>query len=292
MALAVTIHAADPSASVVSGGIVSKPLNPDVQDGAPFLGDVFGLKSARSAVDIVAVHPYAKNARATRKAVEETRKTLDRAGMKRTPIWVTEIGWGSDPSSGADLAKTPQEQADLLSESFGALRDSRDELGVGGGEAVRAVAVLGDEEPFGDDDLEEVLGHVRSLGELRERQELATGLVGDRRGERGVGGVELPELHLDLRREVVDHRVLVGIPGGDAGGEVGSAGKVGLPDVEQDQHGLLRQEPEAANGLGLVVRQAGVTDRGARFERGLEPPEDDLLAFVRFALGGRPMATA
>ncbi len=95
------IHAADPSASVVSGGIVSKPLNPDVQDGAPFLGDVFGLKSARSAVDIVAVHPYAKNARATRKAVEETRKTLDRAGMKRTPIWVTEIGWGSTTPGGS-----------------------------------------------------------------------------------------------------------------------------------------------------------------------------------------------
>jgi hypothetical protein len=143
---AAVIHTADPYAQVVSGGIVSKPLNPDVQDGAPFLDDLFGLKSARSAVDVVAVHPYAKNARATRRAVEETRETLDRAGMKRTPIWVTEIGWGSTTPGGSSARTarsggltraerrwylTPAKQRENLLRTFEMALKQRRKLGIG-----------------------------------------------------------------------------------------------------------------------------------------------------------------
>jgi hypothetical protein len=140
------IHAADPEASVVSGGIVSKPLNPDVQDGAPFLGDLFGVKAARRAVDIVAVHPYAKNARATRKAVQETRETLDRAGLNKTPIWVTEIGWGSTTPGGSSARAaragglsraerrwylTPAKQRENLRRTFEMTLKQRRKLGIG-----------------------------------------------------------------------------------------------------------------------------------------------------------------
>jgi hypothetical protein len=137
------IHAADPEASVVSGGIVSKPLNPDVQDGAPFLGDLFALKAARRAVDIVAVHPYAKNARATRKAVQETRETLDRAGLNKTPIWVTEIGWGSTTPGGSSARAgglsraerrwylTPAKQRENLRRTFEMTLKQRRKLGIG-----------------------------------------------------------------------------------------------------------------------------------------------------------------
>ena len=44
-------------------------------------------------------------------------------------MWATEIGWGSNPKSGAELAKTPEEQADLLAETFGELAYRRDEFG-------------------------------------------------------------------------------------------------------------------------------------------------------------------
>ena len=139
------IHAADPGASVVSGGIVSKPLNPDVQNGAQFLGDLFGLRSARSAIDVVAVHPYAKNAKVTKEAIEEARETLDQAGLKKTPIWVTEIGWGSTTPGGSSARAagsggpsraqqrwylTPAKQRENLRRTFEMTLKQRRKLGI------------------------------------------------------------------------------------------------------------------------------------------------------------------
>ena len=63
--------------------------------------------------------------------VEKTRKALDDAGSD-APMWATEIGWGSNPKSGNDLSKTPEEQADLLGKSFGQLSASREDLGLDG----------------------------------------------------------------------------------------------------------------------------------------------------------------
>ena len=68
--------------------------------------------------------------------------------------------------------------------------------------------------------------------------------------------------------------------------------EVPLADVEQHQHWLLGQEPEATHRLRLVLGQAGVADRPAGLELRLEPAQDDLLALVRLALGRRPVAAA
>ena len=57
------------------------------------------------------------------------------------------------------------------------------------------------------------------------------------------------------------------------------------PDVEQDQHGLLGQEPEAADGLRLVIVEPEVADRRAGLEALVDPLQHDLLALGRFALG-------
>ncbi len=44
-------------------------------------------------------------------------------------MWVTELGWGSDPQVPNDLAKSPEEQAELLSETLGTMYDGREKLG-------------------------------------------------------------------------------------------------------------------------------------------------------------------
>ena len=140
------IHGADPGASVVSGGIVSKPLSPDVQQGAPFLRDVLRSKAARRAIDIVAIHPYAKTPLIAKKAIEEARRTMNRANMKKTPIWITEIGWGSttpdgssarvepsDPGPAGAQARwflTPAKQRENLRRSFEIMLNKRRELGI------------------------------------------------------------------------------------------------------------------------------------------------------------------
>ena len=92
--------------------------------------------------------------------------------------------------------------------------------------------------------------------------------------------------------EAVDERVLVVVAGADGLDELPGPCEVALADVEQDEHRLLGQEPEAADRLLLVVVELDVADRPAGLEGFLEPREDDLLALVRLALGGRAVAAA
>ena len=106
------IHAVDPKAKIVSGGVVSKPFNDDLLAGARYLRRMFRSKAAARAADIVAIHPYTRTVRDAKEIIEQARKVMDRAGLKRTPIWVTEIGWGTRPGpaeptgSGAEQAST------------------------------------------------------------------------------------------------------------------------------------------------------------------------------------------
>jgi hypothetical protein len=107
--------------------------------------------------------------------------------------------------------------------------------------------------------------------------------------ERGrLVGLQLAELHLDLRREGLDERVLVAIAGADPLDQRGSGRDVALADVQEDEDGLLGQEPEAADRLGLVDVEAQVPDRPAGLEALLEAAEDDLLALVGSRSAGVP----
>ena len=83
------IHAVDPKAKIVSGGVVSKPFNDDLLAGARYLRRMFRSKAAARAADIVAIHPYTRTVRDAKEMIEQARKVMDRAGLKRTPIWVT-----------------------------------------------------------------------------------------------------------------------------------------------------------------------------------------------------------
>ncbi|MCB0875003.1 MAG: hypothetical protein KDB46_02305 [Solirubrobacterales bacterium] len=125
------IHASDPEAEVMSAGMFATPQSDGAIVSYDFLRDMFDVDGLENAVDIVGIHPYGPDADSVIAQVEKTRKTLDGVS-DGTPMWATEIGWGSNPKSGAELAKTPEEQADLLAETFGELADRRDEFGLDG----------------------------------------------------------------------------------------------------------------------------------------------------------------
>ena len=57
--------------------------------------------------------------------MRETREEMRRGGDGDDGIWVTEIGWGSDPSSGSQLATTPRRQAALLRRTYSLMLDRR-----------------------------------------------------------------------------------------------------------------------------------------------------------------------
>ena len=76
----------------------------------------------------------------------------------------------------------------------------------------------------------------------------------------------------------------VGVPRGHLGHPGRGRGQVALADVEQDQDGLLGQEPEAPQVLLLVRVERLVADRVAIHEARPEPLEQGRLALVRLAL--------
>lgn len=125
------IGEADPDAEVMSAGMFATPQSDGAIVSYDFIDSIYGIGGVDDAIDIVGVHPYGPDRDAVIDQVEKTRETIDGAGSD-APMWATEIGWGSNPKSGNDLAKTPEEQAELLGETFGRLSDSRDELGLRG----------------------------------------------------------------------------------------------------------------------------------------------------------------
>jgi hypothetical protein len=104
--------------------------------------------------------------------------------------------------------------------------------------------------------------------------------------------LELAELHLDLRRERVDERLVMGIVLRDALDQLGGTRQISFADVEQDENGLLGEEPKAADRLLFVRLELDVANRPLGLEGRLQLPDDDLFPLIRLALRSRPMTPA
>ena len=128
---AATIHAADPTARVVSAGVVAQPLDDITEPGADYLRRMFRSPAAASAADVIALHPYTKGPGSMTKLIRQTRKTMTRAGLGRTPIWITEVGWASGgPAS--PFTVDSQGQAERIRAALEIFHRRRKELGLQG----------------------------------------------------------------------------------------------------------------------------------------------------------------
>jgi len=125
------IKGVDPEAEVMTAGMFITPQSEGAINSIDFLRQVYDHRGMAEAIDVVGVHPYGPTAESSIEQVEKTRELVEEVGDDAN-LWVTEIGWGSDPDSGNDLGKTPEEQGELLSETLGTLADRRDELGLEG----------------------------------------------------------------------------------------------------------------------------------------------------------------
>jgi polysaccharide biosynthesis protein PslG len=125
------IKGVDPAAQIMTAGMFITPQSDGAINSLDFLRQVYDHNGVDDAVDVIGVHPYGPTSDDVIDQVDKTREVADDVDPDAS-LWVTEIGWGSDPSSGNDLAKTPEEQADLLDESLGTLLERRDELKLDG----------------------------------------------------------------------------------------------------------------------------------------------------------------
>ncbi len=125
------IKAGDPSARIVLAGLFRTPQIKHGIDLDHYLPGIYRRK-AKGLFDAVAVHPYATTPRDALSAVKETRKIMNRFKDRRTPIWITEIGWATGGSPPTALTVSPQRQATYLTKAFGMMAGNRRRLGIAG----------------------------------------------------------------------------------------------------------------------------------------------------------------
>lgn len=129
------IRRADPSAKIMLGGM----LGEDHMNGIPswdFLRQLYAIPGARDDFDIVAIHPYGFSLDDISWQVNNVREALAAANDSATPIWITEIGWGSkyddDNSKTSWWERNPQGQADMLTSAWNMLLREREDWNIGG----------------------------------------------------------------------------------------------------------------------------------------------------------------
>ena len=118
------VRRVDPTASIVLAGL------PDSRLGTPileYLRAIYAVPGARSLFDVVALNPYADDAAGVLRKLNAVRAHMDRRGDQRTPIWITEIGWGTSglPSP---FRTTKYGQAARVKRAFRALIAARERL--------------------------------------------------------------------------------------------------------------------------------------------------------------------
>jgi len=123
-----TIRAADGRARILLGGVAA------VQNGPlpwVFLRDLYRVKGIERHFDAVAIHPYSPNMFGVTYQLSQMRRAMSRADDRRTPIEVTEIGWGSDGPRESPLVKGVEGQARSLRKAFDLLAEKRRRYEIG-----------------------------------------------------------------------------------------------------------------------------------------------------------------
>jgi hypothetical protein len=126
------LHGEDPASKVIVGGLFGRPLQvpPNTPPGA-FLDGLYAERPIKKFFDGIALHPYVADAGAMRAMIINLRRVMRLHHDRRTPLLVTELGWGSD-SFESRWERGLDGQARELSESMGMLTVNRRAWRIGG----------------------------------------------------------------------------------------------------------------------------------------------------------------
>jgi len=84
-----------------------------------FLDGLYGVPGIKSSFDAVAIHPYSATIEQFHSEIEHMRAVMRRHYDSATPLWLTELGWGSaHPSTRWPVNQGWAGQAQMLSQSF------------------------------------------------------------------------------------------------------------------------------------------------------------------------------
>ena len=126
------IHREAPGSKAIVGGLFGRPLQvpPNVASG-DFLSRLYRARRVKPFFDGVALHPYVADARAMGTQLKNLRRIMRRHGDGATPLYVTELGWGSE-SGPTRWQRGLWGQANQLSKAFAMLSANRLHWGVRG----------------------------------------------------------------------------------------------------------------------------------------------------------------
>ena len=126
------LHRADPDAQVILGGLFGRPLQipPNIASG-DYLSRLYRARNVKQYFDGVALHPYVARAQAMAAQIKNLRRIMRIHNDAATPIYVTELGWGSAPGP-TRWERGLYGQARQLSRSFSLLSAHRLDWRIGG----------------------------------------------------------------------------------------------------------------------------------------------------------------
>lgn len=119
------LHRADPRSEVIVGGFFGQPLQipPNTATG-DYLNRIYRAGNVKPFFDGVALHPYVPNAAGMAVQIRTMRRIMRAHRDAATPIYVTEIGWGSsDGPTRWELG--PRGQANQMTRAFQLLSANR-----------------------------------------------------------------------------------------------------------------------------------------------------------------------
>ncbi|HEX5713826.1 MAG TPA: hypothetical protein VFX85_10975 [Solirubrobacterales bacterium] len=120
----------DPRADVVIGGLFGDPAAgpPRALDATDFLDQLYRVGGVKANFDAVALHPYAADTADLRRLVEGVRATMVRHGDRRSGLYLTELGWGSQANSPVSFEVGLRGQARELRDAYRYLLANRGRL--------------------------------------------------------------------------------------------------------------------------------------------------------------------
>ena len=94
-------------------------------DAWDFLGSFYAVRNIKNYFDAVALHPYAPNLIAIQSEIQNVRNVMRGTRDGSTPLWITEIAWGSAPPDSFGINKGPAGQAQMLTRAYKLVLDHR-----------------------------------------------------------------------------------------------------------------------------------------------------------------------
>jgi hypothetical protein len=119
------IRGVDPKAQVVLAGVPGFAKKGGL-DAWKFLDQLFQTPGVDSDFDVVALHPYSRDVNQLQLEIQKVRAVMRKNGEAAKPLWITELGWGSNPPDRFGFNKGVDGQEKLLRQAYTLLLRERD----------------------------------------------------------------------------------------------------------------------------------------------------------------------